>query len=158
MAITFSVVSGTNGLQWSNDGGVTNFPLVDKVHDINIAARPSIKASTADVTLVAKNSGSIYLANKAGSNHVFTLPAANTKAGLLYTFLALNTSFELRIVPQSADTLKGIRDTSGDTLTLIAGRGIKNVTVFEVGDMVTLVSDGVNSWYPLAQVGNWTGI
>lgn len=99
---------------------------------------------TTNQTLVAADSGTVYIANAA--DLVFTLPA--TAAGLEYTIVnaAVSAATGLSFSPVAADAInEGV-----DNKDLI-NSGATDV----LGDSVTLVGDGSTGWYTTSKIGTW---
>lgn len=112
-------------------------------------AAPAVQPSVA-------NSGSIFLANRTSTTQTYTLPAAQT-AGLRYTFRVGSAGSECLINPIGTDTisLKATVDQGASVITA-AGVGCKNTAATNVvGDLITLISDGVSQWVMIAQSGIW---
>lgn len=156
MPITFSVIGATGGIQWSSDGGVTNYPVVDAIHTVTMAdTRPHTRRSTVDTTLVAENSGGVYIASKTSGTQTFSLPAASAGEGIVFSFVNGGLGTEMRIAPVAGNTIVGVRDANGLNITLAAGQAVKNpVLARQVGDVITLISDGVSRWYARNTAGN----
>ena len=112
--------------------------------------RPVIVTDAATLTLQAKQSGAIIWAIKSSDTQTFTLPAPTTP-GLEFTFICGHADGEINIDPGAATyTIRG----SG--IAVAAGDDLKN-TAFsnEVGDSVTIVSDGDKGWHITAIQGTW---
>lgn len=104
----------------------------------------NVSIVTTNQTLVAADSGKIYIANAA--DLVFTLPA--TVAGLRYTFVnaALSAGVGLSASPVAADAInEGV-----DNKDLI-NSGATDV----LGDSVTVIGDGSTGWYTTSKIGTW---
>ena len=103
-----------------------------------------VAIKTANYTVLASESGTIFIANAA--DLVFTLPA--TAAGLVFTFInaAVSAATGLSVSPQAADNInEGV-----DNKDLI-NSGATDV----LGDAVTVVGDGVTGWFTMGKIGTW---
>lgn len=115
-----------------------------------------IYLTEATTTLTAAQSDKVIVATKASATQTFTLPIATTK-GLVFTFVCGNVGGELLVTPNAADSIliKATVD-QGASVAPAAGTGVKNTALTNVlGDMLSLVSDGVSKWYMVAQSGIW---
>ena len=107
-------------------------------------------------TLTAGESGLTMIATKASATQTFVLPSAAT-AGLFFTFICGSASGEILIDPAGSEniTTKATND-AGASVAPAGGTGIKNTAATNVlNDYLTLVSDGVDTWYTVAQSGIW---
>jgi hypothetical protein len=107
-------------------------------------------------TLTAAESGKTMIATKASATQTFVLPSAAT-AGLYFTFICGSASGEILIDPAGSEniTTKATND-AGASVAPAGGTGIKNTAATNVlNDYLTLVSDGVDTWYTVAQSGIW---
>lgn len=104
----------------------------------------AVAVKTASYTVLATESGSIFIANAA--DLVFTLPA--TQAGLVYTFVcaALSTGTGLSVSPAAADNINEGTDDKD-----LINSGATDV----LGDAVTVVGDGDTGWFTTAKIGTW---
>jgi len=116
------------------------------------------EVTTADTdTLTVADSGKTYICTKSSATQTFTLPTAATLPGFRATFVCGNAGGEILITPNAADQIsaKGLVDHS-TSVKPAAGTGIKNTAATNVlGDHITLVSDGVNTWHEVAGAGIW---
>lgn len=119
------------------------------------------RVTAASETVLATDSPKVYVdAQAADAATTFTLPAAST-AGLTYTFVAGNvtgSSNTVLINVQTGDNVVGKTHgaENGTGIATTANTGIKNTAATNVvGDFVTLVSDGVTTWYMTAVAGVW---
>lgn len=122
-------------------------------NDVDLGAityKNTVVTKTAAYTLTAADSGKIFLAN-AASSVVFTLPA--TVLGLRFTIVCMTattsgagTSFS----PAAVDKIMGNAFTAADDKD-----AINTAATDVVGDMMTVVGDGVDGWYIVDVVGTW---
>lgn len=115
-----------------------------------------IYLTEATATLTVAESSKVVIATKASATQTFTLPIATTE-GLSYTFIAGSAAGEILVTPNAADAIliKATVD-QGASVAPAAGTGIKNTAATNVlGDMITLVADGVSKWYMVGQSGIW---
>lgn len=129
----------------------------DKIY-VPLGGADTAGTTTADTaTLTAADSGKMIVATKATATQVFTLPTAAV-AGQRFTFVCGHASGEILINPITAQSIVGKIHAAqdGTGLAPAAGTGIKNTAASNVvGDAITLVSDGVTTWYITAQTGLW---
>lgn len=122
------------------------------------SAKPAPETTTADTdTLTAADSGKVFVCTKGSATQTFTLPTAATLAGMEVTFVCGSAAGEILINPNAADqiSIKGLVDHS-TSVKPAAGTGVKNTAATNVlGDHVTLVSDGVNTWHEVSGAGIW---
>lgn len=110
---------------------------------------------TADVVLTANDCGKVLLAVKTSGNQTFTLPAAQV-SGLEFTFILGNTGTQLLINPVGTDVISLKASEGGANVTTVSPLGVKNTTATHVlNDHVTLVSDGVGTWWATSESGTW---
>ena len=117
---------------------------------------PEITATAATDTLLAAESGAIIIATLGSGTQTFTLPAA-TVAGATFTFKCGSAAGEVLVDPAGSDVIqaKATNDAGAD-ITPAGGTGIKNTAATNViGDYITLVADGVDTWRTVAQSGVW---
>jgi hypothetical protein len=103
---------------------------------------------TDDYTVDALDSGKIiYLGTDAKT---ITLPA--TDAGLTITIVnsAADGTAQIAISPNASDKIMGRDLTAADNLDLINTKATA-----KRGDFVTLVADGADGWFVVAQRGTW---
>lgn len=107
-------------------------------------------------TLLAAESGKTMIATKASATQTFVLPSAAT-AGLLFTFICGSAAGEILIDPAGSESiLTKAANNAGASVAPAGGTGIKNTAATNVlNDYLTLVSDGVDTWYTVAQSGIW---
>ena len=115
--------------------------------------------TTAAVALTAAQSGLVYVSTATSGTQVFTLPLAAT-AGLTYTFVCGHADTEIHIGTGTGDNIitktSAAEDATGLITTTSTGL-LKNTAAGNVvGDHITLVSDGLLSYYGIAQGGAWT--
>ena len=117
--------------------------------------------AAATLTVTAAMSGTSFICTAAAGTQVFTLPAAVT-AGLVYTFIcgAGAAGGEIRVGVASGDNIvgktSGAQDGTGLVSTATTGLLLNTAGGNVVGDFVTLVSDGVTTWYMRGVAGAWT--
>lgn len=105
-------------------------------------------------TLLAGESGKTMIATKASLTQTFVLPSAAT-AGLFFTFICGSAAGEILIDPAGSENIicKATND-AGASVAPAGGTGIKNTAASNVlNDYITLVADGVDTWYTVAQSG-----
>ena len=133
-------------------------------YDAMIGKRNVISTDAATRTLADSEAFSIVIATKGSATQTFTLPtAASVGAGCQFTFIAGSAAGEILVDPNDADDIKGSAfaaiGADADTATLAPAdnTGIKNTAGTNVlGDNITLVSDGVTTWYVLGMpTGVW---
>ena len=101
-------------------------------------------------TLTTAESGATIIATKASATQTFVLPSAAT-AGLFYTFICGSAAGEILI-----NIITKATNDAGASVAPAGGTGIKNTAATNVlNDYLTLVSDGVDTWYTVAQSGIW---
>jgi len=121
------------------------------------APAPSAAFTTATLTLTAAMNGRTTVATLGSGTSTFTLPLAATYPGYRHTFICGDAAGEILITPNAADQIsaKGLVDHS-TSVKPTAGTGIKNTAATNVlGDHITLISDGVNTWHELSGAGIW---
>lgn len=120
-----------------------------------------VVSKTADYTVLEGDSNVVFLANKSSGSHTFTLPPAGTSGplyrnGLVYTFVLGNTGTQLLVTPAGTDKIVMKVSEGGASLAPAGGTGVKNTTATHVlGDRLTLVSNGVDTWIAIEQSGTW---
>ena len=120
----------------------------------------SIQLTAATYAVNANETGTTFIATRASSTQVFTLPPiARNPAGLVYSFICGDAGGEIRVDPfNTSDTIlaKTREDAGTSIVTNSTDIGIKNTASGNViGDHITLVSDGVSQWYMLGESGAW---
>lgn len=118
-------------------------------------------SKTADYTVLEGDSNGVFLAAKTSGSHTFTLPKAGTvnllnRNGLTYSFVLADVNTQLLITPIGSDKITMKVSEGGAALSPAGGTGVKNTTATHVlGDRVTLVSNGTDTWFALEQSGTW---
>lgn len=118
------------------------------------AAQPEIQAG--DDTLVAADSGKVFICTKTSATQTFTLPAATVPC--VFTWVTTSAASEVLINPASSSDTIQIKATvdQGASVVTTAGTGIKNTAATNVvGDNITLVSNGLTAWIMIGQSGIW---
>lgn len=115
--------------------------------------------SSATITVTAAQTGTTFISTAGSGTQVFTLPAAAT-SGLTYSFVCGNAATEIILGVASGDNIvgktDGATDGTGLVSTVTTGQ-LKNTAAGNVkGDFVTIVSDGITTWYMVAIAGGWT--
>lgn len=111
---------------------------------------PFLIDDAASYTLVATDSGKIFVGSKSSGTQTYALPAATT-AGMEFTFICGNAAGEINVDPGAA-TYK----IQGSGIAVAATKDLKNTAATNVlGDSVTMVSDGVDTWWVTAIQGIW---
>ena len=122
--------------------------------------RRAVSVTDADtIAITAAMSGTVFIATKASATQVFTLPLAAT-AGLTYTFVCGHADSEIHVGVGAGDNIIGMvsADTGAlgfittTTTGLLKDTAASNV----VGHAITLVSDGITSYYAIAMTGVWS--
>jgi hypothetical protein len=117
--------------------------------------------TTATITVAASDSGKTYIAKRSSSTQTFTLPSAST-AGLTYTFINGHVDGMIYIKGQSGDTINCKSNADGTdrvSVSVAATTGIRNNAATNVlGDNITLVSDGISTWWMTAQSGIFSSL
>lgn len=140
--------SATSTGVYTSDGVIvtrSNVPYQGiTVGDILGTIDSKVKTTTVTTTVLASESGKVFIATEATK---FQLPTA--AAGLHYTFVAgANVEIEVQV------------STTPDTIVLAADAGngqgvIETAGANTTGNSVTLTSDGTN-WYAIQSTGDWT--
>ena len=117
--------------------------------------------TTATITVAASDSGTTYIAKRSSSTQTFTLPSAST-AGLTYTFINGHVDGMIYIKGQSGDTINCKSNADGTdrvSVSVLATTGLRNNAATNVlGDNITLVSDGISTWWMTAQSGIFSSL
>jgi hypothetical protein len=117
--------------------------------------------TTATITVAASDSGTTYIAKRSSSTQTFTLPSAAT-AGLTYTFINGHVDGMIYIKGQSGDTINCKSNADGTdrvSVSVLATTGLRNNAATNVlGDNITLVSDGISTWWMTAQSGIFSSL
>ena len=117
--------------------------------------------TTATITVAASDSGTTYIAKRSSSTQTFTLPSAST-AGLTYTFINGHVDGMIYIKGQSGDTINCKSNADGTdrvSVSVAATTGLRNNAATNVlGDNITLVSDGISTWWMTAQSGIFSSL
>lgn len=139
--------------------GVHTFDVAPVFTVAPVSARQvNIDASSATPTL--GGSGSVNIAKKGSATQTYTLPAATT-TGAHYTFICGHASGELLVNPATGEKIVGMVfaaiGADADTAQISnTTTGIKNTAATNVlGDEITLVADGVDTWFILHSTGIW---
>lgn len=128
--------------------------------DAMVGLRKVISTSADTLTLNDASVHGVVFATKGSATQTFTLPAATT-AGREFTFVCNHASGEILINPASGEKIRGMvfatvgadADTAAINNTTT---GIKNTAATNVvGDSITLISDGVDTWHILNVQGIW---
>ena len=117
--------------------------------------------TTATITVAASDTGTTYIAKRSSSTQTFTLPSAST-AGLTYTFINGHVDGMIYIKGQSGDTINCKSNADGTdrvSVSVAATTGLRNNAATNVlGDNITLVSDGISTWWMTAQSGIFSSL
>ena len=117
--------------------------------------------TTATITVTASDTGTTYIAKRSSSTQTFTLPSAST-AGLTYTFINGHVDGMIYIKGQSGDTINCKSNADGTdrvSVSVLATTGLRNNAATNVlGDNITLVSDGISTWWMTAQSGIFSSL
>ena len=109
------------------------------------------------VALTIADSPLVSVQTLATGTQTYTLPLASASAGAVFSFVCQHASAEILVNPNVLDqvSIKGLVDHS-TSVKPVAGTGVKNTAASNViGDHLTLVSDGVLTWYEIAGAGIW---
>jgi hypothetical protein len=117
--------------------------------------------TTATIAVAASDTGTTYIAKRSSSTQTFTLPSAST-AGLTYTFINGHVDGMIYIKGQSGDTINCKSNADGTdrvSVSVAATTGLRNNAATNVlGDNITLVSDGISTWWMTAQSGIFSSL
>jgi hypothetical protein len=123
-----------------------------------VAPRPTVvNLVPTAVTLAAADASKVSVQTLASGTQTYTLPTAASAPGAVFTFVCQHASSEILVNPNAADqiSIKGLVDHS-TSVKPAAGTGVKNTAATNViGDHLSIVSDGVNTWYEIAGAGIW---
>lgn len=134
--------------KYNKNGTITNF---------QVAPAPIIELVPTAVTVAASDAGTVFVQTLASGTQTYTLPLASTAPGCRVTFICQNAGSEILVTPNAADqiSIKGLVDHS-TSVKPAAGTGVKNTAATNViGDHLTIISDGVNTWYEVSGAGIW---
>lgn len=112
--------------------------------------KETVVTKTASYTLTTADSGKTFLANGTGTL-VFTLPS--TALGLTYTIQVMQlpgSGVGTSLSPAAADKIIGNGFTAADDKD-----AINTAATDRLGDLITVVGDGVDGWYITAVIGTW---
>ena len=151
------------GARESRDMGTKPVMIDDTISNTEAFAK-NIRVwsdTTATITVAASDSGTTYIAKRSSSTQTFTLPSAST-AGLTYTFINGHVDGMIYIKGQSGDTINCKSNADGTdrvSVSVAATTGLRNNAATNVlGDNITLVSDGITTWWMIAQSGIFSSI
>ena len=115
----------------------------------NRSGMTNVKSSATSFALTAADSGTIVIIT--GADQVVTLPS--TEVGLTYTIIAgvASGSAGLKVSPAAADKIIGCGGVGADNKDAINDTGTD-----VIGDSITVVGDGADGWYVVAQHGIWS--
>jgi hypothetical protein len=116
-----------------------------------------IDLTAAAVTVASTDGATTYIATKASATQTYQLPTAAAGAGARVTFVCGSAAGEILIDPAGSENIKTkAANNAGASVAPAGGTGIKNTAATNVlNDYLTLVSDGVDTWYTVAQSGIW---
>lgn len=124
--------------------------------------RSAVSVTLADtIAPLAADSGTTYICTKTTSTQIFTLPAAAT-AGLTFTVVcgAGAAGGEIQVGVATGDNIIGkthaANDGTGLVSTVTTGLLKNTAATNVVGDFCRLVSDGITTWYMVAEAGVWS--
>lgn len=127
--------------------------LLHKGQDADLGAttyKRTVETKTASYTLTAADSGKIFLADGSGTL-TFTLPA--TVKGLEYTIAVKQlpgSGVGTSLSPNANDKITGNGFTPADDKD-----AINTAATDRLGDLITVVGDGVDGWYITQVIGTW---
>jgi hypothetical protein len=125
----------------------------------NLAIK-ALKEVTSNETLKMVESGSLILLGGAD----ITLPKASDLKGMIFTVYITDGASDSTIIPASGDGINGVINNGTDASALISFDGTDDATLKSassdnnVGDRVTLISDGEADWYIVQGAGGWTQV
>lgn len=128
----------------------TYHPILGRDIDAGaITYKKTVVSKTSSYTLTAADSGKVFLANGAATV-VFTLPP--TAVGLEFTVSVgtLPTGVGTSLSPNASDMITGNGFTPADDKD-----AINTAASDRLGDMITVVGDGVAGWIITAVNGTW---
>ena len=113
------------------------------------------RTSAATLSVPAGTSIRAYVATASSGTQTFTLPKASL-GGQVFSFICGDAGGEILINPLSSDGISMKASEGGASLAPAAGTGVRNTAANNVvDDRVTLLSDGVSTWYAIEQSGTW---
>ena len=122
--------------------------------DAMTGKRNMIVTDAATRTLTDSEAFSVVVATKGSATQTFTLPIAADVEGAEFTFICGSAAGEILVDPNDADDIKGMTfaaigaDADTGNLAPADNTGIKNTAATNVlGDNITLISDGITTWY-----------
>jgi hypothetical protein len=121
---------------------------------ITAGHRPSLdyESAGASLTLTAADSGKVYVTSAA--DIVFTLPDATGAGmkGVYFTFInnSLSGGTGMLIRPAATDKIQGKGITAADDKDYI-----NSGATDAIGDLVTVVCDGVDGYWVVSERGTW---
>jgi hypothetical protein len=142
--------------KWSFRGGI-DAPSGADFRAATITRPTVVNLVPTAVTLSVTDSPKVSIQTLASGTQTYTLPAAAAAPGAVFTFICQHASSEILVNPNAADqiSIKGLIDHS-TSVKPAAGTGVKNTAATNViGDYLTLVSDGVLTWYEISGAGIW---
>ena len=152
-----------NGARENRNYGTKPVMIDDALSNVEAFAK-NIRVwsdTTATITVAASDSGTTYIAKRSSSTQTFTLPSAST-AGLTYTFINGHVDGMIYIKGQSGDTINCKSNADGTdrvSVSVAATTGLRNNSATNVlGDNITLVSDGISTWWMTAQSGIFSSL
>ena len=116
-----------------------------------------VTAAVGPIVLTAANAGQVSICTLGSGNQTFTLPSA-VNNGLTFTFICGNAAGEILVNPATGLGQNFIIKASegGAAVTTAANTGIKNTAATNVlDDRITVISDGIGTWYAINQSGIW---
>lgn len=125
--------------------------------DTTLAHRKEFEIlASGNKTLTADMSGRTFMATASSGTPTFTLPAATNK-GCIFTFINGHASNEILINPGTGFKIRCKTTVDqGTSVAPAATTGIKNTAATDViGDLITLIADGTDTWHMVAQSGIW---
>ncbi len=123
-------------------------------------ALANVKSIDSNTTLEMEDSGSVILLSGAD----LTLPAADAIEGMIFTVYIADGGSDATIIPASGDGINGVINNGTDAGALVSFDGTDDDVLKSasgdnnVGDRVTLISDGSSDWYILSGAGGWTQV
>lgn len=134
----------------------------DVAVDGAITGAKSVSIDSSSATPTLGSSGSVNIASRNTGTQTYTLPSAASNPGATYTFICGNASGEILINPQTSEKIVTMTwaaiGADADTGQISnTTTGIKNTAATNVvGDSITLVSNGVDTWFGLGMpTGIW---
>lgn len=149
-----SPVADANGFAFDNNDVLTVRRIKNGSEITNYIPLAGSEVKTADFTLTAADNGKTFFFDSTTSITA-TLPSTTVAPGVAFTFIVkkLTTSSGHKVSPVSADYITGAGLTATD------GQSVQcSAATDRVGDVVTVVADGVDGWFITSLIGTWAKV